>query len=294
MLVFSKANSKKPSLPKTKDQRLKTSTLKQQSYFPISLKINVLKGVAQPMQPFCLLMLFKFAPVNDDTAVTLQPIFFNQKNTTMGRIQKGILGGFSGKVGTVIGANWKGIDYMRSKAVKKPSNPSFAQMEQQARFGLMMKFLRTFGSLLSTTFHDFANGVTGPNAALSYNLRNAITGIYPALDIDYALVLLSRGNLQNATAPTAIAGAAGKVKFNWTDNSGTGTAQSTDQAILIVYCPATGQSVYNANIATRAAKTATLDVTPFSGKTVQTWIAFIADNGRDVSDSLFTGQVNVL
>ena len=32
----------------------------------------------------------------------------------MGTIKKGILGGFSGKVGTVIGAAWKGIDYMRS------------------------------------------------------------------------------------------------------------------------------------------------------------------------------------
>ena len=31
----------------------------------------------------------------------------------MGTIKKGILGGFSGKVGTVVGASWKGISYMR-------------------------------------------------------------------------------------------------------------------------------------------------------------------------------------
>jgi hypothetical protein len=36
----------------------------------------------------------------------------NFKN--MGTIKQGILGGFSGKVGTVIGASWKGINYMRS------------------------------------------------------------------------------------------------------------------------------------------------------------------------------------
>ena len=40
----------------------------------------------------------------------------------MGKISQGILGGFSGKVGTVIGGNWKGIDYMRSKA-SKVTNP---------------------------------------------------------------------------------------------------------------------------------------------------------------------------
>jgi hypothetical protein len=31
----------------------------------------------------------------------------------MGKISKGILGGFSGKIGNVVGATWKGIDYMR-------------------------------------------------------------------------------------------------------------------------------------------------------------------------------------
>ncbi|HEX3025140.1 MAG TPA: DUF6266 family protein [Chitinophagaceae bacterium] len=51
----------------------------------------------------------------------------------MGTINKGILGGFSGKVGTVIGATWKGIDYMRSKSSKKPGNFSDAQLEQQAK-----------------------------------------------------------------------------------------------------------------------------------------------------------------
>ena len=40
----------------------------------------------------------------------------------MGTIKKGILGGFSGVVGTVTGGNWKGIDYMRSRATSI-SNP---------------------------------------------------------------------------------------------------------------------------------------------------------------------------
>ncbi len=40
----------------------------------------------------------------------------------MGKIKQGILGGFSGKVGTVIGGNWKGISYMRSipQSIKNP------------------------------------------------------------------------------------------------------------------------------------------------------------------------------
>ncbi|OIR07536.1 hypothetical protein GALL_101970 [mine drainage metagenome] len=212
----------------------------------------------------------------------------------MGTINKGILGGFSGTVGTVIGGTWKGIDYMRSKSSRKPGNFSQAQLEQQAKFGLMMKFLRTFGTLLSTSFRDFANGITGPNAALAYNIRNAITGVYPAFSINYSLVMLSRGTLQNATAPAAAAGAAGKVNFTWTDNSGAGTAKATDQAMLMVYCPATGQTVYTVAGGARNTAAAELDVTGFSGKTVQTWISFITDDGKEVSDSLFTGEVAVV
>ena len=212
----------------------------------------------------------------------------------MGTIKKGILGGFSGTVGTVVGGNWTGIDYMRSKGNRRPGNFSAAQLEQQAKFGLMMKFLRTFGSLLSITFNDFANGITGPNAALAYNIRNAITGVYPAFTINYSLVMLSRGSLQNASAPAAVAGTAGKINFSWTDNSGTGTAMATDQAILFVYCPATGQTVYINNGAARNTAAQVLDVPGFSGKTVQTWIAFITADGLEVSDSLYTGSVVVV
>src|SRR5690606_508733 len=43
----------------------------------------------------------------------------------MGIIKQGILGGFSGKVGNVVGASWKGIDYIRSlpSSVSNPRTP---------------------------------------------------------------------------------------------------------------------------------------------------------------------------
>ena len=34
----------------------------------------------------------------------------------MGKIKQGILGGFKGKVGTVIGSSWNGIAYMKGQA----------------------------------------------------------------------------------------------------------------------------------------------------------------------------------
>lgn len=52
----------------------------------------------------------------------------------MGLIKKGILDGVSGKVGNVIGASWKGIDYIRTKPdhVKNPNTRK--QQAQRSKF----------------------------------------------------------------------------------------------------------------------------------------------------------------
>ena len=47
----------------------------------------------------------------------------------MAIISKGIPGGFSGTVGTVIGGNWNGIDYMRSLPTISNKSASQAQIE---------------------------------------------------------------------------------------------------------------------------------------------------------------------
>ena len=58
----------------------------------------------------------------------------------MGRISKGILGGFAGTVGTVIGGKWRGIEYMRSRPTGGRSNPSTLQLAQRIRFALGIGF----------------------------------------------------------------------------------------------------------------------------------------------------------
>ncbi len=212
----------------------------------------------------------------------------------MGTILKGILGGFSGTVGTVVGGNWKGIDYMRSKSTKRSGKSSPAQLEQQAKFGMMIKFLRTFRELLKTSFNEFANGVTGPNVALSYNLLNAVQGDYPAVTINYPMVLLSHGNLTKPQAPLAKAGLAGKVDFKWTNNAGNSVTAATDNAVLVIYDPITKKAVYNMDGAKRTAESDLLNVPEFSGSAVETWIAFVSANGRSISDSAYTGSVTVV
>jgi hypothetical protein len=211
----------------------------------------------------------------------------------MGTIQKGILGGFSGKVGSVVGGSWKGIDYMRSKANRRTTTSSQKQKEQQMKFALVIKFLQPLSNLLAISFKSYAVKMTGGNSAMSYNLRNGITGVYPAFALDYSKILVSRGDMPNAINPAATAAAAGVVNFTWTNNAGSGKATDTDKSILVAYCPELDQSIFTDAAAERSEETAALDLSAFSGLTVETWLGFISETGKDIATSVFTGEVTV-
>ena len=211
----------------------------------------------------------------------------------MGTIKKGILGGFSGKVGNVIGGNWKGIDYMRSQGTRRNFTPSEKQLAQQLKFALVMSFLQPMAGLLNITFRDFAIKMTGMNNAFAYCIKNAVTGVYPTFAVDYSLVLVSRGDLPNALAPAVTSGAGSLVTFSWTDNSGVGIAKATDQAVLVAYSPVLKQAVYTTAGGMRSELTGELNLATFSGLSVETYIGFIAADGRNIASSIYTGNVTV-
>jgi hypothetical protein len=211
----------------------------------------------------------------------------------MGRITKGILGGFSGTVGTVIGGSWKGIDYMRSQPSRRSASSTQRQLEQRMKFSLITKFQATMNGLLNESFRSYAVRMTGANSALSYNIRNAITGTYPDFEIDYSLALVSRGDLPNAQNPAAGVGAGAVVAFEWTNNAGTGKAANNDLAVLVVYCPAKQACAWLEG-GERQDEEASITVSNFAGEVVQTWIAFFSADGRETSTSIFTGQLSLV
>jgi hypothetical protein len=211
----------------------------------------------------------------------------------MGTISKGILGGFSGKVGNVVGGNWKGIDYMRSKASRRNFKPTQAQLEQQLKFALVVRFIQTITALVEISFGDFAVRKTGFNSAVSYTLKNAVTGTYPVFNLQYADVLVSRGDLPNVLSPAVTVAGGSLLTWAWTDNSGVGIARPTDKALLVAFCPAFNQCIYTTGSASRSAVTDSLDLRSFTGQDVHTWIGFISEDGQNVASSLYTGMHRV-
>jgi len=212
----------------------------------------------------------------------------------MGKIRKGILGGFSGKVGTVVGASWKGIAYMRSLPQKVRNPRTEPQRMQRSKFALSLNFLQPMNGLLRTGWKLYAHRQSPINAAMSYTIDNAIMGAFPNYAIDPSKVFVSRGGLAPALNASATASAGASIIFDWEDNSGLSTAKQTDRALLVVVNPAKSEAVFDTTGATRSETTMSVDLpADWAGATVETDIGFISEDGREVANSVYLGTVTV-
>jgi len=212
----------------------------------------------------------------------------------MGKINQGILGGFSGKVGSVVGSSWKGISYMRGQAVSKNRKKTLQQIKQGCKFAFALDLLQPITPFVRIGFKRYAHFQSAFNAAMSYTVKHAIVGSYPDYVIDYPGFLVARGTLTGANNAVATAQAS-KIKFAWENNSGAGEAQPTDRVMVVAINPAKREGLYITEGAARSAKSELLDVSPFwAGDEVHTYLAFISEDGKEVATSNYCGAVTVV
>lgn len=215
----------------------------------------------------------------------------------MGTIKQGILGGFSGKVGSVIGGSWKGISYMRGIALSISNPRTPGQLAQRAKWSLAMTTLRPMSQLLRNGFRKAAIRMTAFNAAFKNFMDHSISGTYPSFTVNYPNVLLANGTLAPSLNAVAASTVAGTVLFTWDDNSGEGNANADDTTVLAFYNPVKHQNVYIKDLAERADGTQTVTVPDsWSGDQVQCYIYFNTAVGAvadEVSPSAYAGAVTV-
>ena len=148
----------------------------------------------------------------------------------MGKIYNGILGGFSGKVGPVVGAAWKGIQYMRAYVV--PANPnSSGQQAQRAKMSAMVAMGRkVLSTLLNIYWDPFVSGMSGFNKFISVNI-STLNGSNHLV----AASKLSVGTLEGVDTSGATYNTGdGETVITW-DETVTGNGALTDSVGLVVY-----------------------------------------------------------
>ncbi|GHT39419.1 hypothetical protein AGMMS49965_05390 [Bacteroidia bacterium] len=214
----------------------------------------------------------------------------------MGRITQGILGGFSGKVGDFVGASWRGINYMRAFPQHIHNPQSEKQVAQRTKFKVTIQFLRPLNDFLRTGFKMYAQNRSPLNAATSYTLTNAIKGTSSLnYAVDQTKVLVSRGELTPAANAEANTGPNDfQVNFHWSNNSGTGSATSTDKALLLLLNPAKAEafSVTDGNPRSEEGQEIFAPA-DWLGDAVYAYLGFISQNGTEVANSVYLGTCEI-
>ena len=152
---------------------------------------------------------------------------------------KGFPAGLTGKSGDQDGSSWKGIQRIFDVKHRKRRGFSRSQIEQQARFILLSRFLRPVSDLLKKTFPGSVRGISGFNKAFSVN-KGTVIGKYPSFKMDYPNICLSHGNLRNSPGIKISSAKKGELKkkvksriwqiFN-TQCSGSGKSQLSEVPI---------------------------------------------------------------
>ena len=209
----------------------------------------------------------------------------------MGKIKQGILGGFNGTVGTVIGGSWKGLSYMRGKAQSIRNPRTEKQMAQRIKFGLAQKFVKVMTAYLQVGFRNYTQHQTATNAAMSHTVRNCMAGTYPVFGIDPGKVLVSSGSLMPGRFCT-VKVADNVASFAWEDNSDESHAAIDDFAMPLIYNFTKGEAVFTTEDASRVDCKAELKLpADWSGDLLSCYIAFASVQNTHVSNSVYVGDI---
>ena len=204
----------------------------------------------------------------------------------MGIINQGILGGFSGKVGPIVGFHWKSKYYIRARAAKVSNPRTPKQQEQRGKFATAFSFLKAIKPFIRIGYKEFTQEKSAFNAAMSYTLKRAVTGNGKEISIDFNRALVSMGTLMPVFEGTAIQNE-GQMYFNWQDNSGIGNAEDTDIAMILVYNKDKETAVYDTEAALRSGCHAVLQLpADWQNDELIAYLSFCSADGNCVANSI--------
>ena len=211
----------------------------------------------------------------------------------MARINNGIFGSISGKIGNIEGYVRKGVPLIRLKKRKTNIPPSLKQLAVRQKMKVVNVFIDSMTEFVAQGFDLVAANetFTANNAAKSYQLLYAIQGEYPDFSIDYPKVRLSEGVLPVAD-DAQVQPLTNGLLFTWGFDVNEGFYYQRQQVMLLVYAPAINLAFYTLSGARRMSGAETMELPDdFKGQVLETYISFVADDRKAISNGVYAGQV---
>lgn len=213
----------------------------------------------------------------------------------MGKIKKGVLGGFRGKVGTVVGSFWKGRAYMRALPEVTAGVPSEKQLQVRRRFSTLAEMTASLHEAIYKGFEQRAEqrAITQGDVFISDNWETVSVSAGGLVTIDYSTMAVADGNLKNVTPGTVDWGDEEHLTVSVTFTSDiTETALADDEVYAVLYSPDLKEGILSM-ASTRSTGTVSI-ICPASwnGLTCHLWmfVSGFREGGNRQSHSVYVGQ----
>ena len=215
----------------------------------------------------------------------------------MAEIKQGILGAVRGKVGTVVGAMWRGKNYIRAKPRKSRKKPTMKQLIQWDKMSQVSTFASKFKDFVNAYCAPVYNGekwITGKEQMISRLMKQGIRLVNGEQHIKVEEVLLSIGNLAPAVIKKINRLKTAKFKVQWDNNLINALTLDTDVLTMMLYNEQLDKFEVIPNIGNRVDKYAHFSVpTDWDKGRVYFWSMWKAADGSVHSTSCFHGVLEL-
>ena len=209
----------------------------------------------------------------------------------MGKLENGLWGGFSGRVGNLVGVVLRGRHYVRVAPAHVHNPNTEGQRTQRGRFTVAVAFVRSILPYVRVGFRNDAQTCSAYNAAQSCIMKYAIEGKGKDCTLNYATVFVARGMLVGAQQAKAVRTDEG-VLFSWTNNSGEVDARPKDVAMPLVYNTVRKEGVWDTEQAIRRDEQMEIKLPDaWNDEDCVAYLAFRSESGEAVSNSVYLGIV---
>lgn len=200
------------------------------------------------------------------------------------------MGGFTGRLGTAVGYQWRGKWCVRSHQPLARNPRTELQQQQRMMFKEEVLLASRMLWLLRETFGDASLGAhMTPSNYFIHNNQHAFAWDGEGLAVDWGALVLSEGPVAPVEfdAPVITEGTTLSIAFQ--PNPRHVRADHFDRVSLYVYCPATGGEFLTAPVYRRDRGLAVVLPASFAGHDVQLW-GFVQDSVGRWSETIYIGH----
>lgn len=150
----------------------------------------------------------------------------------MARLDQGLLGGYSGKLGTTVGATWKGINVVRTYQPNVANPNTQAQRDHRYKFKEIAQLGSFFLASMVKPFWDkAAKRMSGYNAFVSLNAR----AMKDSLQFDPMEFIIGNGQMGHPTYEISLLEETHRLDVAWDEDEKVLYGQPTDELYLIAF-----------------------------------------------------------